>query len=302
MWIFLFKFNCTPDYWELQNSLVPTESFELGLYILPCLPKPDPPPHTPHTSEREPYVSAPPHGSHIDLQRLERGSDFWVASLAPMFHILWPGVSAGSTRASPAPRGWGEETRPPLRGCSFTARFISDCQNSLLILRSPFHLIRPVMVILQPGPSHTTSKTLPMSAASFFLLFFWSKVAAPCPFSGRVWFDVPCVSELTDAVAALGRRLLQVLRSAGLIQLWCIYYVRASCYSQFLTFICLSSLIISPVIHLFPAGGENRSVSIVNTDEGCGETEPFEAILKEWKQVALAWACLSNGGKKLPMN
>lgn len=53
---------------------------------------------------------------------------------------------------------------------------------------------------------------------------------------------------------------------------------------------------------MFPAGGENGSVSIVNTDEGSGEMELFEAILKEWKQVALAWACLSNGGKKLPMN
>lgn len=72
------------------------------------------------------------------------------------------------------------------------------------------------------------------------------------------------------------------------MKLGCIYDVRASCHLQFLTFICSSSLIISPVIHLSPAGGESRSVSIVNTDEGGGGTEPFEAISEEWKPVALA--------------
>lgn len=64
----------------------------------------------------------------------------------------------------PPSRGRGEETGPPRRGCSLTGRFISNCQNRLLILSSPFHLIRPVMAVLQPGPL----KLSHMSTSSFF--------------------------------------------------------------------------------------------------------------------------------------
>lgn len=65
--------------------------------------------------------------------------------------------------------------------------------------------------------------------------------------------------------------------------------MRASCYLQLFDFYmffktdyfsCHSFL----SNRRFGGGG----ISIVNTDEGSGELGLFEAILKEWKQVALA--------------
>lgn len=84
--------------------------------------------------------------------------------------------------ARPRPsRGRGEETWPPHGGCSLTGQFISYCQNRLLILSSPFHLIRPVMAVLQPGPL----KLSHMSTSSFFLFLLLCCASLVFP-AGRV--------------------------------------------------------------------------------------------------------------------